>query len=416
MARARRDRLLLATTAALAAACVSLWFAPHPLAPLGPRAVIPLRPASPELVFAPTGPLLATYNPDPDSYRNGRSLLFWDSITGRPVADLNEPGAALRSVAFSPDGRSIAAIVGGEVWEWDSRGGVWTRRRAYPLPESDPAASRIAYDRRGQLVVIGRPRRGVPILDPRTGGQIVRVIPPPDSESLEAVPGNLLASAGGNTLHLYDLATGSPLADVSLDGGELRDFSYAQAPGVLVGLTPHRSPRDGPVRQAGSGRFLPTWDVLVWERATGRTRTLLAGGTYARPTVSPDGLRVAVTVDAPTVKRPAWLDQLRSWVGLKAGNDRPYELRVCDVATGREQVRFPGTREGYFSPDGKSLAVVSSQIEVYDLPFRPQLAPVVGLALVVGAATYLLTGVRLFRLVNQWPGPSDQRATGSITG
>jgi WD40 repeat protein len=344
---------------------------------------MPLRPASPEVVFAPTGPLLAAYHPVPDVYGNdkGQPLLLWDSVTGRPVADLNERGDTLRSVAFSPDARSLAAVAGGEVCEWDLWGGVGTRRRAYPLPEDEQADSWAAYGPRGRLVVIGRPRRGRVIVDLRSGESIVNVVPPTDSDFLQVVTGSVMRSASDSTVYFYDLATGSPLDEVPLYDGAPWDMSYAPAPGVLARVTPAASP----------------CEVLLWERTTGRTRTFLAGGKYARPTVSADGRRLAVSVDAPAVKRPAWLDQLRSWIGLKTANGRPSELRIYEVETGREQARFPGGTKGYFSPDGRSLAVVSNEIEVYDVPFRPPLVAIAGLAVGVGTVVYLLAGVRFFR-------------------
>ncbi len=383
MIRSRRNRVLFAVLAAFVAAGGAWWLAPPWLGTPRPRAVLPFCESSAKVVFAPTGPMLAAFDRGADVQSSGpeRFLWLWDRVDGRCVATLCGSSDTIWSVAFSPDGRSVAAAVGGSVRVWDLSAGGVAETHVSPFPQGEGRLSRVAYDPRGRLVAVEGRNRGLAIWDPYSGNNIRTVEPPPGSEYLFTFTDGVMASTGGKTLHLFDLATGSLLAEVPLGDDRLGYKSFAPASGVLAGLT------------GGNGRR----DVLVWEAATGRTRTFLAGGPYERPTLSPDGRRLAVSASFPATERPPWLDRVRSWIGLADRQDSRSEVRVYDVATGREQARFPGGCSGHFSPDSRSCAVVSSQIAVYDVPFHPRPGPVIGCGLTAGAGAYLLAGLSFLR-------------------
>jgi WD40 repeat protein len=336
--------------------------------------------------------MLATFDRGTDVQGSGpgRYLWLWDGVDGRCVATLCGSSDTIWSVAFSPDGRSVAAAVGGSVRVWDLSAGAAKETHVSPFPQGEARLSRVAYDPRGRLVAVEGRGRGLAIWDPYSGNDIRQVVPPPGSEYLFTFTDGVMASTGGKTFHLFDLATGSPLAEVPLDGDEMGYKSFAPTTGVLAALS------------GGNDRR----DIRVWEAATGRTRTFLADGPYARPTISPDGRRLAVSVSFPAAERPPWLDRLRSWVGLAVRQDSRNQVRVYDVATGREQARFPGGCSGHFSPDGRSLAVVSSQIAVYDVPFHPPTAPVLGFGLAAAVIAYFLAGVRFLRPKTRSPVPA----------
>ena len=78
------------------------------------------------VAFSPDGALLASREPAGVLKPEG-ALKLWDVATGREVRTLGGPGRGLRAVAFSPDGRRLAAETGrnpfaegpGEIAVWD---------------------------------------------------------------------------------------------------------------------------------------------------------------------------------------------------------------------------------------------------------------------------------------------------------
>ncbi|WP_308402872.1 hypothetical protein [Streptomyces sp. AC550_RSS872] len=67
-------------------------------------------------VFSPDGRTLATGGD------GGATVRLWDTATGRTRATLTNPtGAAVHSIAFSPDGHTVAIAAGKNVQLWDVR-------------------------------------------------------------------------------------------------------------------------------------------------------------------------------------------------------------------------------------------------------------------------------------------------------
>jgi hypothetical protein len=174
--------------------------------------------------------------------------------------------------------------------------------------------------------------------------------------------------------------------------------SYAPAAGVLVGVP----------KSAFCDR------VFIWEAATGRTRELVETGACSETILSPDGRLLAFAVGDPTnslsprSSKPDFtgVNKLRSWIGLDAIRPDSGELRVYDVASERLLAQFPRGTAAYFSPDGRSLAVVyPDHIALHDVPLRPPLVVVSSLFLATAAVTYLLASIPIARR-----GPSNQAA------
>jgi hypothetical protein len=289
-------------------------------------------------------------------------------------------------------------------------GGV-TESRTFRAPQGYNPAVVLSYDARGRLVATGYrndPDRGLAFWEVESGKVLLEVQPPPDSDlSLKDAHGVIKFSAMNelcpvSNLHLYDFDRGSSLADVPLDGESTVSVSYAPAPGVLAAL----------VMRSSSGRC----DVVVWEAATGRTRTLLSNSDDVMGlTISPDGRRLAVDVcissESPPdwLQWPDWVDELRIAMGLPLPHSPPPsgELLVYDVAAGRVEARFPDGAAAYFSPDGRSMAVTAyasphapaygESTAIYDVPFHPPPGALLGPGLITAVSAYVLARVRLFR-------------------
>jgi len=71
------------------------------------------------------GPLAAAYSPDGArivaSFRFDNQIRLWDAQTGDEVITLRTLGGWLYSVAFSPDGRNLAASYGNSVMVFESK-------------------------------------------------------------------------------------------------------------------------------------------------------------------------------------------------------------------------------------------------------------------------------------------------------
>ena len=73
------------------------------------------QPAAVRIRFSPDGTLLAA--------SSGDTVGLWDVATWRKAGSLGGPGTEVLGLAFSPDGRDLAACdAGGTLWLWDLAG------------------------------------------------------------------------------------------------------------------------------------------------------------------------------------------------------------------------------------------------------------------------------------------------------
>ena len=103
-----------------------------------------------------------------------RSALI--EAAGQPLRDLLAEGSAVESVAFSPDGRTLAVgDVGGHVGLWDTA----TGQRTATLAEGSPVYS-VAFSPDGQTLAVGDLNGDVALLRQSlwnlTGGFLSRLI------------------------------------------------------------------------------------------------------------------------------------------------------------------------------------------------------------------------------------------------
>jgi WD40 repeat protein len=86
------------------------------------------------------------------SDENRGQVVVWDARTGRQRARLSAAGPEMRSVAFSPDGRTVASGAdNGNVLLWD----VATSRQRAILTSSHDASRSVAFSRDGSLLAAG---------------------------------------------------------------------------------------------------------------------------------------------------------------------------------------------------------------------------------------------------------------------
>jgi WD40 repeat protein len=170
--------------------------------PRGDSLGTPIRGTN-DLKFSPDGRTLAVSGADPPG------ILLWDLVLGRERATLRGHSASVISMAFAPDGRSLASAAGTTVDPgvriWDLSTGRMKRR----ISDSGPAIAALAYSPDGRLIAGASPHeRQVRLWDAGTGEQ-VRVIAghsrPCRSVAFSPDGGLLAATGSDGDLRLWDM-------------------------------------------------------------------------------------------------------------------------------------------------------------------------------------------------------------------
>ncbi|HEY8504850.1 MAG TPA: sigma-70 family RNA polymerase sigma factor, partial [Gemmataceae bacterium] len=238
-------------------------------------------------------------------------------------------GYSVRSVAFSPDGETLATS--GNGWGaclWDARTGR-LRRNLYNWNES-PA---VVFSPDGKMIAAPSTHWGTFLWDARTGERL-RLLRGAGLCAAFSPDGKLLAVAGRDrSVQLWDPATDRQLRKFGEFSGDVRDLAFSPD-GKLLATA---ADADGA-------------DLRLWDVATGAERHRLVGHKRSVSAVafSPDGERLA-----------------------SAGTD-DLAVRIWDPATGKHlhKVPTPGTHplSLAFSPGGKRLAVGvgSGRVHLFD--------------------------------------------------
>jgi RNA polymerase sigma factor (sigma-70 family) len=309
-----------------------------------------------------------------------------DAVTGKELRRFDAGGAA---VAFSADGKRLAAASGNRVRVWD----VATGRDLSPIDGPSGGVSRLAFSGDGKAL-LSRHGDGVRVWESGTGRRLTgpdaakpwevrlwesaagRQLPRPSDD--KALAGALAFSPDRKTLAAANYKMELCLWDTA-DGRELRRLSNYWNPTHLA-FSP-----DGKL-VAGADYFKK---ARLFEAATGREVGPLpnrgmdppgprqAGESYMGrvfPAFSPDGKVLAYASDPKTVsfwdvaaRKEVWslTDEKITSVGFTpdgrtvAVGDSGRRVRLCDAATGKELRQLKGVDGGLlaFAPDGRTLAL-----------------------------------------------------------
>lgn len=278
--------------------------------------------------------------------------------TIRPLLDKIADVAPVYSVAFSPDGQTLASAAGNSVQLWDlasrRKRGIFegpggTVRSIALSPDGRTLASGSDHDNMVRLwdIASGRERERLE----GHSGEVLSVTFSPDGYTLAS-------GSRDNTVRLWDIASGRTLLRLA-DDVEVSTVAF--------------SPDGRTLASSGS------WDstVRLWDTASGRERARLAVADRAKDSLafSPDSKTLATGAgeevrlwDVETGRELAPLEGIYGSVfsvafspdgrTLASGSDRT--VRLWDVSTRRERARLPGhdarIRALAFSPDGRILA------------------------------------------------------------
>ena len=273
------------------------------------------------VAFSPDGRRVAMASDEP-----GGGLHLWDAATGRPAPAPEGADEPFASVAFGPDGTSLAAgrARTGDVTLWDPA----TGRAVRTWKAHAGAVTAVAFSPDGRRLATGGKDRIVAVWDPASGRRLFSAGPleravtglafSPDGRHLAVSTGDRPAIEAPGEVAILDAETGRRVRTLTGHEGGVSDLAYSP-----------------------DGRHLATssWDrtVAVWDPSTGRqVHSFAIRGLIAWAVAfSPDGRRL---VAADNIGRMKFWD-VES--GLDVLTLRGHMDRIYDLA---------------FSPDGNRLA------------------------------------------------------------
>jgi WD40 repeat protein len=285
-----------------------------------------------------------------------RTVRLWDTRTGRHKATLTGHTGEVLSVAFSPDGRTLASACGGghdaqgkplgtEVQLWDTGTGP---TRAILSGHTDWVRS-VAFSPDGLTLASGAADKTVRLWDTRTGQTRATLTGHTSWVSSVAFSpdGKVLASGSGvwdqkqlrdvsGEVRLWDTRTGQVRATLRGHTAWVRSLAFSPDGQTLAS--------GGSGGSDAQGKPLPG-EVQLWDVRTGQARATLRGhpSEVSSLAFSPDGQTLASSSGSD---------------GLQT-EPSPEEVRLWDTRTGQLKATLTGhttrVQALAFSPDGQRV-------------------------------------------------------------
>ena len=272
--------------------------------------------------YSPDGKTIATAIADPLARHSHEGIvLLWDAITGvrkeafdYDFVDTFDSLCFVKSLAYSPNGKTIAVVIGGKVYFSDAETGKrhesilkvgWETSVAY-APDGKTIATAIGHN---VLFWDTDTRKLKNTINDWTGGGL------PHTKSITFVvyspDGKTIASASGNEVHVWDVDTEKHKSTLK---GHTKSITFVAY-----------SPDGKTIITASSTRER---EVRLWNVETGENTSTFVG--YSSLVYSPDGKTVTTT---------------------KATG----EVHLWDAHL-EKHITIPGRGTPVYSPDGKTLA------------------------------------------------------------
>ena len=277
------------------------------------------------VAFSPDGRTLASTSEGSDS-----TVRLWDIATGRHKQTLTGHTGRVGSVAFSPDGRTIA----GESWEGVQLWDVATSNLLRTFTADDEGFGDVVFSPDGRTIASGLVNEGKIYLWETGTGRHKRTLIKHNggAGSVAFSPdGKTLASGGSNdnTINLWDAGTGRPKRTLTAEHfNGVYNVAFSSDGRTLAST-------------GGRARNIHLWDVGTGRRK--RTLTVRDGGFW-HIVFSPDGKTLA--------------------------NGSESTVDFWDVGTGRHKQTITGHNpigdSVSFSPDGKTLTSAGDEIYLWD--------------------------------------------------
>jgi WD40 repeat protein len=390
-----------------------------------------------DLAFAPDGTTVVSAGGDYNVSRGGYGwnvadavhLRYWDPATGKELRRLGGHSKPVRSIAFAPDGKTLASAGDdGLVLIWDFEAG----KEIGGLPPAGQSNC-VLYLPDGTLATAGlNPDQAVYLRNAKTG-QLVRELKAPEKGGTNALAvspdGKILATGwsfdagvmlliwevdSGHLLHRVRVKSAKPDAIWSLafsPNGKLLASAHADQ---MVRLWDPASGEQLRVIEAKSGeiqrvRFSPDGKLLGTAGAKGLGFWDPHSGREVRRFDCPDGCLCTALAFSPGGKTLAW--------------NCSQAVRLMDVVTGEELLPLGGHRRPAtgvsFSPDGRWIASAGDRPRTWDAATGKE-RPLVGTASRVACVGYSADGKTLVagshdQNITLWDLESGKK-TGQFTG
>ncbi|MFN6477017.1 eIF2A-related protein [Nostoc sp. DedQUE07] len=275
------------------------------------------------VAFSPDGKTIASASAD-------KSVKLWDAATGKQITTLKGHRKAVYSVLFSPDGKTIAsASVDKSVKLWNAA----TGKEISTLNGHREAVMSVAFSPDSKTIASASWDKSIKLWNASTGKEIstlnghreavMSVAFSPDSKTIAS-------ASADSSVKLWDAATGKQIT--TLNGHSEAVMSVAFSPdGKTIASASYDS------------------SVKLWDAATGKQITTFKGHREAV-------MSVAFSSDGKTIASASADNSVKLW----------------DAAIGKEITTFKGdsfaVNSVAFSPDGKTIASASydNSIKLWD--------------------------------------------------
>ena len=205
-----------------------------------------------------------------------REIRLWDTVTGTHIRTLTGHTDWVNSVAFSPDGNTIASGSGDKtVRLWDAATGENTRT----LTDHTDWVNSVAFSPDGNTIASGGRDKTVRLRDAATGENTRTLTDHTDwvNSVVFSPDGSTIASGGRDkTVRLWDVDTGTTTRTLTGHTNSVRSVAFSSDGATLA-----------------SGSYDNT--VRLWDATTGQHKATLTGhtGWVYSVAFSPDGATLA---------------------------------------------------------------------------------------------------------------------------
>jgi WD40 repeat protein len=284
------------------------------------------------LAFSPDGRQLAAVIEEDD-------LRIFEVASGKPQHRLPQYWAS--RIAFAPDGKTLASVRGATVRLWDPASG---EEKALQFEGHQAGVTAVAVSRDGKVVASGG--ENIRVWEPACG-KLARTIASAGTSIALSADGKTLASVGrGKVVHLWDVVSCKEKAKLEGHNHHVEAVAFSA---------------DGKLLASGDAQAT----IRIWDVAAGKEKHVIDMKSL------PENLSLAFSPDGKLLAcAGAWNDtsflpkgQNFKIQGIELERKEGYFVLVWDTATGREVARLGGLQDKIksvaFSPDGKKVAAAA---------------------------------------------------------